>query len=117
MTPFEEAFDELWQAQTEAQGVAIRATIAGYCSNAKAILSEVEADLMIAPGGGGIAEFGGYEIQVKVSDFSTALFNTAKGTAAICNGAADGLDLAVGNVQNRGATYLIRLVDYASKGG
>lgn len=110
MAPFAEAFDELWDAQTEALGLEIRCTIAPYTTDAKAILGEVDADLQIVSGG--IADAGGYEVQIKADDFTA---EPPKGTMATCNGEATGLTLETGKVSKKGAIWVIPLFDYASK--
>lgn len=110
MALFAEAFDELWDAQTEALGIEIRATIAPYTTDAKAILGEVDADMQIISGG--IADAGGYEVQIKASDFTG---EPPKGTPATCNGEAAGLALETGKVSKKGAVWVIPLFDYSAK--
>lgn len=62
--------------------------------------------------GGGIAESGGYEIQVKSSDLP---IEPIKQSQATVNGAASGLTLEVTDSKNQGGVYVIQLGDFASK--
>lgn len=103
-------FDRLHACQTRQLGIDIRATITGYCSNAKAILGSINNNSMVF--GGGLAEVGGYEIQIKVSDLPV---QPVKQSSATVNGAANGLALEVSDSQNQGGVYVIQLADFASK--
>lgn len=103
-------FDRLHAVQTRQLGVDIRATIAGHCVSAKAILGSIDTNSMVFSGG--VAEAGGYEIQVKVSDCTG---EPVKQSATTVNGAASGLTLEVYDAQNQGGVYVIQLADFASK--
>lgn len=103
-------FDRLHACQTRQLGIDIRATITGFCTNVKAILGSINTQSMVF--GGGIAEAGGYEIQVKVSDLPV---EPAKQSPATVNGAAEGLGLEVSDSQNQGGVYVIQLADFAAK--
>lgn len=103
-------FDRLHDCQTRQLGVDIRATVTGFLSNARAVLSGLDANSMIVDGG--MAETGGYEIQVKTSDVTG---EPAKGTAATVNGAAQGKTLEVISATNNGGVWLIQLGDFAAR--
>jgi len=107
--PSDTRFDSLHASITQSMlnGVVVEATIGDVTG--LAICSEVEDDSVIVMGG--TAEGGVYDIQMKVSDFSTV---PTKGTAITCNGPANGKELAVHQVKNHGAVYMIRAVDFAS---
>lgn len=103
-------FDRLHACQTRQLGVDIRATITGHCTNARAILGSIDTNSMVFSGG--VADAGGYQIQVKVSDCSS---EPVKQAAATVNGAATGLGLEVMDAQNQGGVYVIQLADFAAK--
>lgn len=106
---FERAFDQLYSTLTRSMGLPIVATVGAYAVNKPAILSTVGNDEGIVLGG--MAEGGTFDIQMKVSDFSS---QPPKGTLITCNGMADGKTLTVHECPNHGAVYMIRAVDYAS---
>jgi len=108
---FERAFDALYRVQTRVLGEAIVATVGAYAVNKPAILGSVDADMVVVSGG--VADAGGYEVQMKTSDFSG---EPPDGTQATCNGEATGKTLqTAGPVTRCGGTWRIKLIDFASK--
>ncbi len=106
MNLWDAKFDALYVRQTYMLGYEIRATIGASVTNAKAILSNVRDDDVAEEGGTG--QRGGYELQIKASDFS---FDPDHDASVVCNGAATGRDLVMTSFENRGGVYLVNIGD------
>lgn len=102
-------FDRLYAAQTRTIGVAILATVDGYASGKPAILSTIATNDIYVDGG--TATDGGYELQMKASDFGT---EPPKQTRVTCNGDAAGIELEVMDVDTSNGIYLIKLASFAA---
>lgn len=70
MSQLTTAFSETYAAQTEAVGSALVATIGAKAADKPALITQLDSDIIIVAGG--VAEAGGLELQMLVSDFSTA---------------------------------------------
>lgn len=111
MNQFERAFDNLYRVQTRVLGEAIVATVGAYAVNKPAILGSVDTEMVVVSGG--TANAGGFELQMKTSDFTT---EPPDGTPVTCNGEATGKTLETsGSPQRKGGTWIIRAIDFASK--
>lgn len=98
-----DAWEELYTAQTEAVGE-IRATVNG--TNARAIITEVALDEIFAAGG--LAEGGGFTLQMLASDFAV---EPPKFTPVL----ARGQNLQVLGVNNNGGILYITSGDPVAK--
>lgn len=100
----------LYPAQTQVLGIQIVATITGYCTNKPAIISAVKLDSIFIEGG--VAENGGWEIQIRLSDLSG---EPPKGTKISCNGESSGHDLEVDSFDRNGLIGYITAVDFGAQ--
>lgn len=106
MSGFETAFSDLYAVQTAELGEEVVATIAGYCHDAPALLSDNTANDTF--GAGSIIQQGGYTLQMRPSDFSS---KPIKGTSVTCNGSAEGEELQVLSVNVANRIYVIEVGD------
>lgn len=109
MSQFTSAFDDLYTVQTDALGVAIVATVTGFCTNKPAIISEDTSDNAYLEGTTG--KKGGYTLQMKQSDFSA---EPTKNTQVTCNGNATGLTLQLTSIDLANAIYILTVGDIQS---
>lgn len=107
MTNFEEAWLDLYDAQTEAVGSALMAMINGVTG--KMIATTNTLDQVFAPGG--LAEAGGFTLQMLASGF---LDEPPKGAQVI---ALDRSDLTVIGVNNNNGILYIDVGDFVAKEG
>ena len=108
MNSFERAFDRLYAVQTRTLKVAILATIGSSATSKPAILGTVRDDDSVVDGGTG--QRGGYELQMKASDFTSAPSHDA---ACAVNGAASGESLVLTAFDNRSSIYVLTVGDPA----
>jgi hypothetical protein len=107
VSAYTDAFTDLYQAQTEATGVTVLATVGSVATSKAAILSE--ADSLREYIDGSTSEAGGFTLEMLISDFSA---RPTVGTQVTCNGSATGFTLQVIDVKTiNSATYLITVGD------
>jgi len=103
------AWEGLYAAQTRSIGIAILATIEGFCVDAEAIVSQINLDDIYVEGPH--AEGGGWNIQMRLSDIQS---EPPKQTPISCNGEADGHELLLLNfTRNNGIAYIVA-ADFSS---
>lgn len=100
----------LYDAQSRDLGEYIVATIAGFCISKPAIISAIDIDAQFIEGG--VAEGGGWNIQMRLSDLSG---EPPKGTSITCNGEAAGSPLEVLNFQRNNGIAYITAVDFSAQ--
>ena len=110
MSALTDAWEALYAAQTEATGEAIIATVGTYAVNKPAVVSALDLNSIVVDGG--VAEAGGFNIQMLASDFSG---EPPKQTAISAGGSADGHPLEVYSVNVNNGIYYIVAVDYAAE--
>lgn len=110
MSAFTDAWEELYAQQTAVTGEAITATITGYATNKPAIVSALDVNSVIVDGG--VAEAGGFSLQMLASDFSG---EPPKGTPVTAGGSADGHALEVLSVNVNNGIFYITTADYAAQ--
>jgi len=108
MNLWDSRFDRLHAAQTRQLGVDIRATVGSVVSNAKAILGTVSHDDSVVDGGAG--QRGGYELQIKASDF---VATPERDAACTVNGFGSGTALVLTRFEHRGGVYVLTVGDPA----
>lgn len=106
MSAFTEAFDELYAVQTENLGVAVVATVTGACISKAAIIGTNTGDPIYLEGSTGVT--GGYELQMKASDFTSP---PVKNMQVTCNGNASGETLQVLASDLANGIYILRVGD------
>lgn len=87
------------------------ATIGTYAIDKPAILGTVMMDEGLIPEGGGLAEGGGYSLQMKAEDFDGI---PPKQTSVVVNGDAAGFSLEIASKDRANGMYMIRVIDYAA---
>lgn len=113
MSQFTQAFDQLYDVQTEVLGVAVLATITGYCSAKPAIIGTNDGNPEYISGSTAVS--GGYILQMKQSDVTGDLSaSAAKGANVTCNGNATGETLQVLSADLANAIWIIQVGDIQS---
>lgn len=98
-----DGFEQLLNAQEEAFGTRLTATV-GAVANKDAIVEEITYDEIIAAGG--VGESGGFRIQMRVSDFATK-------PAQLADATTKGITLSVLTVEEIGGIYRLTIGDAA----
>lgn len=106
---FERAFDSLYRSQTRNLNKAIVATVGAFATNKPAILSTVADDDLVKLGY--IGQQGGYQIQMKVSDFSS---DPTHQTAVTVNGDAENVALVILSWEKRSSIFNLIVGDPAA---
>lgn len=111
MSAITDAFDELLDAQEEALGVRVNATVTGYATDKDCIPTADNSDLFQLGGGSGIS--GGYSVQMRKSDFNGV---PTKGTpVTISCYTSESLQI-VEDPNEAGGIYTLRVGDLAQNG-